>query len=97
MHFGTSLTACRQEGIARKSLIGTINCKGRLDCFAKIWEDKLKGCADWPAQKLIDFSAEFEAIGIRRNTDITQERCENWRKWSAEAMENGAKTSFRYA
>ena len=57
----------------------------------------MKGGVNWPAQKLLDYSAEFEAIGTRRNTDVTQERCESWRKWSAEAMENGAKRAYRYA
>eukprot|EP00972_Heterocapsa_arctica_P099136 14630075-Heterocapsa_arctica.AAC.1 len=74
MHFGNFLTTCRQEEVARTSLLRTINSRGRPDCFADIWEEKLQGCTDWTAQRLIDFSAEFEAIGIRRNTDITQER-----------------------
>eukprot|EP00972_Heterocapsa_arctica_P038283 5636560-Heterocapsa_arctica.AAC.1 len=62
MHFGAFLTTCRQEEVARRSFIGTINGRGKPDCYAETWEDKLKGCADWTAQKLIDFSAEFEAI-----------------------------------
>eukprot|EP00972_Heterocapsa_arctica_P079763 11753069-Heterocapsa_arctica.AAC.1 len=37
------------------------------------------------------------AIGERRNSDIIQERCEGCRKWSAEAMDNGAKRAYRYA
>eukprot|EP00972_Heterocapsa_arctica_P055284 8158587-Heterocapsa_arctica.AAC.2 len=94
MHFGTLLTTRRQEEVARRSLIGTINSRGRPECYAETWEEKLKGCTGWTAQKLIDFSAGFEAIGIRRNTDITQERFDNWRKWSAEAMDNGAKRAY---
>ena len=67
------------------------------ECYRDIWEEKLQGCSEWNAQKLTDFSAEFEAIGIRRNTEITQERWDNWRKWSAESMENGATRAFKYA
>eukprot|EP00972_Heterocapsa_arctica_P108436 15970462-Heterocapsa_arctica.AAC.1 len=37
------------------------------------------------------------AIGERRNSDVIQERCESWRKWSAEAMDNSAKRAYRYA
>eukprot|EP00972_Heterocapsa_arctica_P074340 10970893-Heterocapsa_arctica.AAC.1 len=76
------------------SLLKTINSRGRPECYAETWEQKLKGCTYLTAQKLIDFSAEFEAKGIRRNNDIAQERCENWRKWFAEAMDNGAKRAF---
>eukprot|EP00972_Heterocapsa_arctica_P040664 5993337-Heterocapsa_arctica.AAC.1 len=57
MHFGSFLTVCRQEVIARRSLIQTINGREKPECYAETWEEKLKGCADWPAQKLIDFSA----------------------------------------
>eukprot|EP00972_Heterocapsa_arctica_P065011 9596396-Heterocapsa_arctica.AAC.1 len=90
LHFDTFFTNCRQEEVAKRSLQKTINIRGKPECFRDIWEDKLQGCTDWSAQRLIDFSAEFEAIGVRRNTEITQERCENLRKWSAEAMDNGA-------
>eukprot|EP00972_Heterocapsa_arctica_P065029 9599506-Heterocapsa_arctica.AAC.1 len=37
------------------------------------------------------------AIGERRNCDVIQERCESWQKWSAEAMDNGAKRAYCYA
>eukprot|EP00972_Heterocapsa_arctica_P073401 10841726-Heterocapsa_arctica.AAC.1 len=37
------------------------------------------------------------AIGERRNCDVTQEKCESWRKWSAEAMDNDAKRAYLYA
>eukprot|EP00972_Heterocapsa_arctica_P062048 9148579-Heterocapsa_arctica.AAC.1 len=37
------------------------------------------------------------AIDERRDCDVIQERCENWRKWSAEAMDNIAKRAYRYA
>eukprot|EP00972_Heterocapsa_arctica_P025726 3786543-Heterocapsa_arctica.AAC.1 len=97
LHFDTFFNISRQEEVARKSLLKTINSQGKPEGFRDNWEAKLHGCADWTAQRLIDFSAEFEAIGIRRNTEITQERCENWRKWSAEAMDNGAKRAFKYA
>eukprot|EP00972_Heterocapsa_arctica_P008688 1274304-Heterocapsa_arctica.AAC.1 len=39
MHFGTFLTKCRQEEVARRSLTGTINSQGRPDCYAETWED----------------------------------------------------------
>eukprot|EP00972_Heterocapsa_arctica_P103843 15303931-Heterocapsa_arctica.AAC.1 len=58
---------------------------------------KLRNCASWESQKLLDMSSEFGAIGERRNIDITQERCDKWRRWSAEAMDNGAKRAYRYA
>eukprot|EP00972_Heterocapsa_arctica_P033991 5004513-Heterocapsa_arctica.AAC.1 len=40
---------------------------------------------------------EIGAIAEGRSKAIIKERCENWRKWSAEAMDNGAKRAFRYA
>eukprot|EP00972_Heterocapsa_arctica_P017151 2535340-Heterocapsa_arctica.AAC.1 len=57
MHFGTFFTTCRQEEVATTSLQLTINSRGKPECFSDIWEDKLQGCTDWTAQRLIDFSA----------------------------------------
>eukprot|EP00972_Heterocapsa_arctica_P073306 10824905-Heterocapsa_arctica.AAC.1 len=74
MIFGNLSTISRQEETAKKSLTQTINRQDRPEGFEEVWEERLKGCVNWPAQKLVDFSAEFEAIGTRRNTDITQER-----------------------
>eukprot|EP00972_Heterocapsa_arctica_P015376 2266132-Heterocapsa_arctica.AAC.1 len=97
LQFYIFINNCRQEEVAKRSLQKTINSKGKPEQFRDLWEEKLQGCTAWGAQKLIDFSDEFAAIGVRRNTDITRERCDNWRKWSAEAMDNGAKRAFRYA
>eukprot|EP00972_Heterocapsa_arctica_P030918 4547439-Heterocapsa_arctica.AAC.1 len=94
MILGNLLLITKQEVTAKKSLLQIINRRDRPEGYEEVWEAKLRGCVEWPTQKLFDYSAEFEAIGTRRNSDITQERCENWRKWSAEAMDNGAKRAY---
>eukprot|EP00972_Heterocapsa_arctica_P028422 4179583-Heterocapsa_arctica.AAC.1 len=55
MIFGNLLTICRQEETARKSLIQTINRRDRPEGYEEIWEEQLRGCGQWTAQKLFDF------------------------------------------
>eukprot|EP00972_Heterocapsa_arctica_P101374 14941076-Heterocapsa_arctica.AAC.1 len=78
----------RQEELAKKSQTKAISARGKPQEDGDIWDTKFKDCCDWESQELIDIGEEMAAIGERRNCDVTQERCESWRKWSAEAMDN---------
>eukprot|EP00972_Heterocapsa_arctica_P047854 7057423-Heterocapsa_arctica.AAC.1 len=55
--FGNLTTISRQEEIAKKSLLQTINRRDRPEGFEEVWEERLKGCVNWSGQKLADFSA----------------------------------------